>query len=43
MIQHLPAVLIMVGQLAVWIFYHGLSWPALSWQSTSCLNFCTVC
>jgi hypothetical protein len=30
MIQHLPAVLIIVGQLAVWTFYALFSWPRCS-------------
>jgi hypothetical protein len=42
-IQHLPACLIIVGTLAIWAFYAMFAWPALSWQSTPCLNCSTAC
>jgi hypothetical protein len=43
MIQYLSAVLVIVGQLAVWTFSALFVVSGAVWQSTSCLNFCTRC
>jgi hypothetical protein len=40
MIRHLPAILFIIGTLAVYAFYVMFAVPALSWLSTMCWNCC---